>query len=264
MSSAVVDRRVHHGEQHTAADWAGTPSPCHDWRHMEGRLGQIATDRASTSKVSRGDFSPLYGSSGAIEASPPSTALQGGVPIKLDGKAIGAVGVSGETPQVDEGIAPRGRERVQIVGRDVHCAAIGSHPPPSRSSPQAQRGHHFRASAWPARTRNIRRGCSAATIPGPFTPRLETNCVRRTQSTRSAALLSSELDELRRTHDDSRKSAIHRQSPHHGWPGRRFSQRRWPPGRQAFVSWRPGTGTSPELSREKNVSVNHRAKEMRA
>jgi len=28
--------------------------------------------------------------------------LPGGVPIKLDGKVIGAVGVSGDTPQVDE------------------------------------------------------------------------------------------------------------------------------------------------------------------
>lgn len=37
-----------------------------------------------------------------------STPLQGGVPIKLDGKVIGAVGVSGDTPQVDEGIAIAG------------------------------------------------------------------------------------------------------------------------------------------------------------
>jgi glc operon protein GlcG len=37
-----------------------------------------------------------------------STPLQGGVPIKLDGKVIGAIGVSGDTPQVDEGIAIAG------------------------------------------------------------------------------------------------------------------------------------------------------------
>jgi glc operon protein GlcG len=37
-----------------------------------------------------------------------STPLQGGVPIKLDGNVIGAVGVSGDTPQVDEGIAIAG------------------------------------------------------------------------------------------------------------------------------------------------------------
>jgi glc operon protein GlcG len=34
-----------------------------------------------------------------------STPLQGGVPIRLDGKVIGAIGVSGDTPQVDEAIA---------------------------------------------------------------------------------------------------------------------------------------------------------------
>ncbi len=37
-----------------------------------------------------------------------STPLQGGVPIRLDGKVIGAVGVSGDTPQVDEAIAIAG------------------------------------------------------------------------------------------------------------------------------------------------------------
>ena len=40
-----------------------------------------------------------------------STPLQGGVPIRLDGKVIGAIGVSGDTPQVDEAIA--------IVGADA-------------------------------------------------------------------------------------------------------------------------------------------------
>jgi glc operon protein GlcG len=37
-----------------------------------------------------------------------STPLQGGVPIRLDGKVIGAVGVSGDTPQGDEAIAIAG------------------------------------------------------------------------------------------------------------------------------------------------------------
>lgn len=37
-----------------------------------------------------------------------STPLQGGVPIQLDGKVIGAVGVSGDTPDVDEEIAITG------------------------------------------------------------------------------------------------------------------------------------------------------------
>jgi glc operon protein GlcG len=37
-----------------------------------------------------------------------ATPLQGGVPITLDGKVIGAIGVSGDTPQVDEDIAIAG------------------------------------------------------------------------------------------------------------------------------------------------------------
>ncbi len=37
-----------------------------------------------------------------------STPLQGGVPIRVDGRAVGAVGVSGDTPQVDEAIAIAG------------------------------------------------------------------------------------------------------------------------------------------------------------
>jgi glc operon protein GlcG len=37
-----------------------------------------------------------------------ATPLQGGVPILLDGKVVGAIGVSGDTPQVDEDIAIAG------------------------------------------------------------------------------------------------------------------------------------------------------------
>lgn len=37
-----------------------------------------------------------------------ATPLQGGVPVLLDGKVIGAIGVSGDTPQVDEDIAIEG------------------------------------------------------------------------------------------------------------------------------------------------------------
>ena len=37
-----------------------------------------------------------------------ATPLQGGVPILLEGKVIGAIGVSGDTPQVDEDIAIAG------------------------------------------------------------------------------------------------------------------------------------------------------------
>jgi len=37
-----------------------------------------------------------------------ATPLQGGVPITLDGKVVGAIGVSGDSPQVDEDIAIAG------------------------------------------------------------------------------------------------------------------------------------------------------------
>ena len=37
-----------------------------------------------------------------------ATPLQGGVPVLIDGKVVGAVGVSGDTPHVDEAIAIAG------------------------------------------------------------------------------------------------------------------------------------------------------------
>lgn len=44
----------------------------------------------------------------AALALPGATPLQGGVPIMVDGKVIGAIGVSGNTPQEDEDIAKAG------------------------------------------------------------------------------------------------------------------------------------------------------------
>jgi glc operon protein GlcG len=44
----------------------------------------------------------------AALALPGATPLQGGVPIEVDGKVIGAIGVSGNTPQEDEDIAKIG------------------------------------------------------------------------------------------------------------------------------------------------------------
>jgi glc operon protein GlcG len=37
-----------------------------------------------------------------------ATPLQGGVPVLLDGKVVGAIGVSGDSPQIDEDIAIAG------------------------------------------------------------------------------------------------------------------------------------------------------------
>jgi len=44
----------------------------------------------------------------AALALPGATPLQGGLPIELEGKVIGAIGVSGNTPQEDEDIAKVG------------------------------------------------------------------------------------------------------------------------------------------------------------
>ena len=44
-----------------------------------------------------------------------ATPLQGGVPVLVDGKVVGAVGVSGDTPQVDEAIAIAGAKAVHAT-----------------------------------------------------------------------------------------------------------------------------------------------------
>lgn len=44
----------------------------------------------------------------AALALPGATPLQGGIPIEVDGRVIGAIGVSGNTPQEDEDIAKVG------------------------------------------------------------------------------------------------------------------------------------------------------------
>ena len=42
-----------------------------------------------------------------------ATPLQGGVPVLVDGKVVGAVGVSGDTPQADEAIAIAGAAAIR-------------------------------------------------------------------------------------------------------------------------------------------------------
>jgi glc operon protein GlcG len=48
---------------------------------------------------------------------PGSTPLQGGVPLLYDGKVIGAIGVSGNTPQEDEEIALAGAAAAALAAR---------------------------------------------------------------------------------------------------------------------------------------------------
>lgn len=49
---------------------------------------------------------------------PGATPLQGGVPLIVDGKVIGAIGVSGNTPQEDEDIAIVGAAAMDAVIRE--------------------------------------------------------------------------------------------------------------------------------------------------
>ena len=46
-----------------------------------------------------------------------ATPLQGGIPIKVDGKVVGAIGVSGNTPQEDEDIAKVGAAAISGGGQ---------------------------------------------------------------------------------------------------------------------------------------------------
>ena len=48
-----------------------------------------------------------------------ATPLQGGVPILINSKVVGAVGVSGDSPQVDEEIAIAGAKVIAKFGPDV-------------------------------------------------------------------------------------------------------------------------------------------------
>ncbi|MGD9905132.1 MAG: heme-binding protein [Vicinamibacterales bacterium] len=44
-----------------------------------------------------------------------ATPLQGGVPVRIAGRVVGAVGVSGDTPQVDEAIALAGVQALEAM-----------------------------------------------------------------------------------------------------------------------------------------------------
>jgi glc operon protein GlcG len=51
----------------------------------------------------------------AALALPGATPLQGGVPIQLNGRVLGAIGVSGNTPQEDEDIAKAGAAAAEAL-----------------------------------------------------------------------------------------------------------------------------------------------------
>lgn len=51
----------------------------------------------------------------AALALPGATPLQGGVPLEVDGRVVGAIGVSGNTPQEDEDIAKAGAAALSVA-----------------------------------------------------------------------------------------------------------------------------------------------------
>jgi glc operon protein GlcG len=61
----------------------------------------------------------------AALALPGATPLQGGVPIAYEGKVIGAIGVSGETPAQDEEIAIAGANVAKDLANDITESAPG-------------------------------------------------------------------------------------------------------------------------------------------
>lgn len=73
---------------------------------------EVGLGKARTAAIFRrpsGDFEEqIRNGRVAALALPGATPLQGGVPIYLDGKVIGAIGVSGESPKDDEDVAKAG------------------------------------------------------------------------------------------------------------------------------------------------------------
>ena len=73
---------------------------------------EVGLGKARTAAIFRrpsGDFEEqIRNGRVAALALPGATPLRGGVPIYLDGKVIGAIGVSGESPKDDEDVAKAG------------------------------------------------------------------------------------------------------------------------------------------------------------
>jgi glc operon protein GlcG len=80
---------------------------------------EVGIGKARTAAIFRrpsGDFEEqIKNGRAATLVLPGATPLQGGVPIRLDGKVIGAIGVSGNTPQEDEDIAKVGAAAVEAA-----------------------------------------------------------------------------------------------------------------------------------------------------
>ena len=80
-----------------------------------------------------------------------STPLQGGVPIRVDGRVVGAVGVSGDTPQVDEAIAIAGASAFKERARRRGARAPGEPGGAERSRRDRARSRRDRGRSRPGR-----------------------------------------------------------------------------------------------------------------
>ena len=81
------------------------------------QVASVAIDKARTASIYRRpskDFEDQV-TKGRVSAMAlhGAVALQGGIPITFHGKVIGAIGVSGETPKIDEDIAIAGAKAAQ-------------------------------------------------------------------------------------------------------------------------------------------------------
>ena len=107
-------------------DDGGHPLLLHRLNDTQVASVEVGIGKARTAAIFRrpsGDFeNQIKNGRAATLVLPGATPLQGGVPILLDGKVIGAIGVSGNTPQEDEDIAKAGAAAVDAA------LAAANHP----------------------------------------------------------------------------------------------------------------------------------------
>jgi glc operon protein GlcG len=93
-------------------DDAGIPILLHRMNEAQVASVNVGIGKARTAAIyrrpSRVFEEQIHDGRVAALALADATPLQGGVPVLLDGKVVGAVGVSGDTPKVDEEIAIAG------------------------------------------------------------------------------------------------------------------------------------------------------------
>jgi glc operon protein GlcG len=95
-------------------DEGGTPIVLRRLDGAQVASVDVAMDKARSAAVFRRPSKELEdqvrdGRVGALQLAG-GVALQGGIPLTVDGQAVGAIGVSGETPDEDEAVALAGAQ----------------------------------------------------------------------------------------------------------------------------------------------------------